>query len=146
MPAPTQKIDVACELFHTALSHYFKEPPEYFATICLAGAAEELLGRHLEAKGGESSFTSLQSGAVRISRFLNEHGEPAQAKAIAFLMNNAKNSSKHMDGDADSVVDFDPKTEAEDLLSRAVTNYYALMAHYELQETDLLIQFTEGRK
>lgn len=145
MPTPTLKIEIASQLLNSALRHFFSEPPEYFATICLAGAAEELLGRHVQAKGGESSFSSIQNGAVRLSRFLDEHGEPAEAKAIASLTNNAKNSSKHMNGDDDSAVDFDPKAEAKNLLDRGVTNYYQLMEYYELKETDLLIRFNTER-
>ncbi len=145
MTTPTPKIEIASQLLDTALRHFFSEPPEYFATICLAGAAEELLGRHVEAKGGESSLSSIKNGAVRLSRFLDHEGEPATAKAIHDLMNNAKNSTKHMNGAADSTVDFDPKVEAKDLLDRGVTNYYQLMGHYELKETDLLTRFNNER-
>jgi len=145
MPTSTPKIEIASQLLDTALRHYFNEPPEYFASICLAGAAEELLGRHVEAKGGESSLSSIKNGAVRLSKLLNENGEPATAKAIHNLMNNAKNSTKHMNGDADSKIEFDPRVEAKDLLDRGVTNYYQLMEHYELEETDLLTRFNKER-
>jgi len=145
MPTSTPKIEIASLLLDTALRHYFSEPPEYFATICLAGAAEELLGRHVEAKGGESSLSSIKNGAVRLSKFLNGDGEPATAKAIHDLMNNAKNSTKHMNGEADSTIDFDPKVEAKDLLDRGVTNYYQLMGDYELKETALLTRFNNER-
>jgi hypothetical protein len=145
MTTPTPKIEIASQLLDTALRHFFSDPPEYFATICLAGAAEELLGRHVEAKGGESSLSSIKNGAVRLSRFLDEEGAPATAKAIHDLMNNAKNSTKHLNGSADSTVDFDPKVEAKDLLDRGVTNYYQLMGHYELKETELLTRFNNER-
>lgn len=145
MPTPTLKIEIASELLNTALRHFFSEPPEYFATICLASAAEELLGSHVEARNGESSFNSIKNGAVRLSRFLDEQGEPAEAKAIGDLMNKAKNATKHMNGGGDSAVDFDPKAEAKNLLDRGVTNYYQLMEHYDLKETDLLIRFNNER-
>jgi len=143
MSTPTQKIEIASQLLDTALRHFFSEPPEYFATICLAGAAEEILGKHVESKGGESSFNSMKNGAVLISQFLE--GESTTEKAIHKLMNKAKNSTKHMDGGDDSTVDFDPKAEAKDLLERAVTNYYQLMVHFELKETDLLTRFNNER-
>lgn len=145
MTTPTPKIEIASQLLDTALCHFFSEPPEYFATICLASAAEELLGRHVEAKGGESSLNSIKNGAVRLSRFLDEEGEPTTVKAIHDLMNNAKNSTKHMNGGDDSTVDFDPRVEAKNLLDRGVTNYYQLMGHYELKETDLLTRFNNER-
>lgn len=141
MLASTPKIEIASQLLDIALRHYFSEPPEYFAAICLAGAAEELLGRHVEARGGESSFSNIKNSAVRLSRLLDEKGEPATEKVIYNLMNKAKNSTKHMNGSVDSTVFFDPKTEAKDLLDRGVVNYYQLMAHYELKETDLLTRF-----
>ncbi|MCP2140716.1 UNVERIFIED_ORG: hypothetical protein J2Y94_002041 [Pseudomonas poae] len=143
MATPTQKIEIASQLLDTALRHFFSEPPEYFATICLAGAAEEILGKYVESKGGESSFNSMRNGALLLSRFLE--GEPTTEKAIHNLMNKAKNSTKHMNGSDDSTVNFDPKAEAKDLLDRAVTNYYQLMGHYELKETDLLTRFNNQR-
>jgi hypothetical protein len=143
MSTPTPKIEIASQLLDSALRHFFSEPPEYFAAICLAGAAEEILGKHVESKGGESSFNSMKNGAVLISQFLE--GEPTTEKAIHNLMNKAKNSTKHMNGSADSTIDFEPKAEAKDLLDRAVTNYYQLMGHYELKETDLLTRFNDER-
>ncbi|WP_122737171.1 hypothetical protein [Pseudomonas viridiflava] len=145
MPTSTPKIETASQLLDTALRHYFSEPPEYFAAICLAGAAEELLGRHVEAKGGESSLSSIKNSAVRLSRLLDEKGEPATEQVIHNLMNKAKNSTKHMNGSLDSTVFFDPKAEAKDLLDRGVANYYQLMVHYELKETDLLTRFNNER-
>jgi hypothetical protein len=143
MSTLTPKIEIAAQLLDTALRHYFSEPPEYFATICLAGASEEILGKHVESKGGESSFNSMKNGAVLLSQFLE--GEPTTEKAIHNLMNKAKNSTKHMNGGDDSTVDFEPKAEAKDLLERAVTNYYQLMGHFELKETDLLTRFNNER-
>lgn len=141
MPLPTLKIEIASQLLNAALRNFFSEPPEYFATICLAGAAEELLGKHVQAKGGESAFTSIQQGALRISKFLGEHEKSVNGKSIAELMNYAKNSSKHMSGQDDINVVFDPKTEAGDLLSRGVTNFYQAMEHYDLKETELICRF-----
>lgn len=146
MSTSTPKIEIASQLLDTALLHYFSEPPEYFATICLAGAAEELLGRHVEAKGGDSSLSRIKNAAIHLSNFLDDEGEPATEKAIHNLMNKAKNSTKHMNGSDDATVDFDPKAEAKDLLERGVTNYYQLMGHYDLKETDLLTRFNNERK
>jgi hypothetical protein len=99
----------------------------------------------VQPKGGEASFSSIQNGAVRLSQFLDEHGEPAEAKAVASLMKNAKNLSKHMNGDDDPAVDFDPKAEAKNLLDLGGANQYQLMEYYELEKTDLLIPFNNER-
>ena len=139
MSTTTEKLQIASELLDRALQMYY-EGNSYFAALHLAGGAEELLGAYVERKGGESSFKSLQQSAVRLSNFIND-GVTSKSKDIAAVMNHAKNRTKHMDDEGDDYVYFDPKIEARDLLDRAVSNYYALMSHYELPETDLVRRF-----
>ncbi|NVH61907.1 hypothetical protein HQ621_13440 [Pseudomonas simiae] len=139
MCEPTQKLLVAAELLDRALVMYY-EGNSYFAALHLAGGAEEILGAYVERSGDESSFKSLQGGAVRLSKFLNG-GIEAKPKDIAAIMNYAKNRTKHMDKKDDDHVQFDPQTEACDLLGRAVSNYYTLMNHYNLLETKLVTRF-----
>ena len=52
---------------------------------------------------------------------------PTQKK-MAELINEAKNKTKHKNGIDDSAVNFDPKSEAYELLDRALDNYYNLMS------------------
>ena len=139
MTLPTEKLQVAVELLDRALRMYY-EGNSYFAALHLAGGAEEVLGAYVERSGGESSFKSLQRGAVRISKFLNG-GEESSSQDIALVMNHAKNRTKHMNSEGDDHVFFDPKIEARDLLDRAVSNYYALMSFHELPETELVRRF-----
>jgi hypothetical protein len=136
---PTPKLEVACELLDRALRLYYEGGSD-FAALHLAGAAEELLGRHVELAGGEPSFKSLRAAAVRLSKYLSEDGAESEAKDIAALMNHAKNATKHM-GSKDAHVLFDPRSEAHDVLDRAVTDYYHAMATYELQESELIRRF-----
>jgi len=131
-----EKLNVASELLHQALRLYY-EGEAYFSSINLAGAAEEVLGKYVELSGGVSAFKSLQSGAVKLSALLSPDKSPSDSKDIANLMNHAKNNTKHGHGE----INFDPKKQACDLLDRAVTNYYFLMSHYELKETDLIRRF-----
>jgi hypothetical protein len=136
----TPKLDIATELLHTALRLYFEEGSD-FATINLAGAAEELLGKHLEVHGMESSFASLRDSAVRLSRHIYKDGSESKPRDIANILNGPKNSSKHMNGADDDAVSFNPRIQARDLLDRAVSNYYSLMERYELVETELVRRF-----
>lgn len=68
----------------------------------------------------------------------------SKPKNIADVMNYAKNRTKHMGSQGDDYVHFDPKAEAHDLLDRAVSNYYTLMSHFELPETELVRKFNLG--
>ena len=140
MPPTTKKLAIAAELLDRALILYYEENSN-FAALHLAGGAEELLGKHLKASGLESSFESLQSAAVRLSKYVGDDQTESDPKAIAAIMNRAKNATKHMAGQGDGEVHFDARSEAHDLLDRAVTNYYQLMGMYELPETELIGRF-----
>jgi hypothetical protein len=140
MTTPTRKLLVATELLDRALRLYYEGNSD-FAALHLAGAAEELLAKHIEAKGGESSFTNLRDAAVGLSKYLNESGEASTPKSIANVMNHAKNATKHMALKDDQLVFFDARSEAHDLLDRAVSNYYQAMSEHELEETELVRRF-----
>ena len=139
MCEPTEKLIVAIELLDRALGMYY-EGNSYYAALHLAGAAEEILGVYVERSGDESSFKSLQRGAVVLSKVIND-GVESSPQEIAAIMNHAKNRTKHMDKEKDDHVRFDPKIEARDLLGRAISNYYTLMRHYSLPETEFINKF-----
>jgi hypothetical protein len=144
MSEPTPKLRVAIELLDRALRMYY-EGDSYFAALHLAGAADEILGVYVERKGDDSSFNSLQAGAVKISQILDP-GAESKPKDIKSLMNYARNRTKHIDKAGDDDVHFDPKTEAFDTLSRAVSNYYMLMRYFNLQETEHVRRFNSERR
>ena len=135
---PTEKLDIACELLDRGLRLYYAKD-SYFASIHLAGGAEEILGRYVESVGAEPAFTNLRTAAVRISGLISEDGVESTEKSIGDLMNHAKNNTKHGSG----IVSFDPEKEAKELFDRAVTNYYFLMNHFPLLETELIRRFNE---
>lgn len=135
---PTEKLEIACELLDRGLRLYYAGD-SYFASIQLAGGAEEILGRYVESVGGEPAFANLRAAAVTISGLISEDGVESTEKSIGDLMNHARNNTKHGSG----LVHFDPKKEAQELLDRAVTNYYFLMNHFPLTETELTRRFTE---
>jgi len=114
----------------------------FFAALHLAGGADEILGVYVNRLGEESSFETLRDGAVKISRLLNE-GKESSARDIAAIMNYAKNRTKHLDKMGDDDTCFDPATEAVNLLDRAISNYYRLMNHFILSETELVDRFNK---
>jgi len=136
------KIEVAKELLESALYHYY-DSQQYFASIQCAGAAEEILGRYIESHGGESAFEIQNRDVRKISKIFN--GSESPKKDISYLMNYAKNSTKHMNKVDDEALVLDPKLEAEELLNRAVTNYYNLMTHLDLEETEYIQRYNQVR-
>jgi len=136
------KIEIAKELLDSALYHYY-DSQQYFASIHCAGAAEEILGRYIESHGGEPAFEKQNEDLRKISKILNDIESPK--KDITYVMNYAKNKTKHMDKEDDEILVLDPKLEAEDLLDRAVGNYYNLMAHLDLEETEYIQRYNQVR-
>lgn len=139
----TDKLRVAIQLLDRALIMYYRGD-SYFAALHLAGGAEEILGVYVEREGDESSFKSLQAAAVRISLLLDK-GVDATANDIKQVMNYARNRTKHINAIGDDDVHFDPKTEAFDILGRAISNYYTLMRSFNLPETELIRAFNSER-
>jgi hypothetical protein len=132
------KLDVACELLDRSLRLYYAGD-SYFSALHLAGAAEEILGVYVERAGGESSFKNFRSAVVRLSKYLSNDGKESEPRAIGDLMNHAKNNTKHGHGP----IFFSPEKEAKELLDRAITDYYFLMSHYPLIETELIRRFNK---
>ncbi|CAN7630744.1 hypothetical protein [Massilia sp. LjRoot122] len=130
------KLTVAAEYLGRAIELYFRGD-SYFSALHLAGAAQELLGKFVERTGADSAHTSLVKGAVRISKFLNEGGEPSTDKDIRDIVNHAKNRSKHMNAVGDDVVEFDARTQARAMLDLAISEFYYLYGNgAELELSD----------
>lgn len=141
----TEKLVIATELLDRALQMYYKGD-SYFASLHLAGAAEEILAVYVEKHGGTSSFKNMKNICVVLSKTkivkdLIDNGVEPTDKDIGKIMNKAKNNTKHMNDTGDDFVYFDAQAEAKDLLERAVSNYYYLMDFLELEETNLLRRF-----
>ncbi|MFC0133156.1 hypothetical protein CR105_06315 [Massilia eurypsychrophila] len=138
----TPKILVAKELLERALRLYY-EGDSYFASLHLAGGAEQILGTYVTRAGAENAFKSLQMAAVCFSAL--DDGGPCKSGEIKALMVHARNRIKHLDEEDDDEINFDPREEAKNLLRRAVSNYHHLMNYYPLGETPLLRRFNEDR-
>lgn len=141
----TTKLEVASELLTEALRLYLARRA-YFASLHLAGAAEEILGVYVKANGGVCAFDSTKDVAVLFSRLFRADGSEHSSRDMADLINDAKNSTKHKRGKGDNDVNFDPRAEAFDVLDRAIDNYYRLQSKFNLPETEELIRFNNDRK
>jgi hypothetical protein len=141
--APVEKLDIACELLDRALRLYY-EGDSFFASLHLAGAAEEVLGVYAEKCGTPSSFNSFRSAAAKLAKVMGDaKNEEAAMRVMGELMNRAKNQTKHGHG----AVAFDAREEAKDVLDRAVSNYYVLINYIPaLRETPLIGRFNNEVK
>lgn len=102
----------------------FQEAGDYYSVVTLAGAADEILGRLLESRGGVTALSSLTKAAAAIH--LKVHGEPRDEKAFVQRANLARNSLKHLGSLGEETVRLDIREEAADMLDRAISNYWAL--------------------
>jgi len=135
----TPKMLVAVELLTCALRMYFDGA--YFAALHLAGAAEEILGSYVSRTGVQNAFENLRDGAVRMSEHLSDGTYSSEPKVISNLMNYARNRTKHHDKSGDDEILFDPRKQSSEILERAMTNYYQLMSHVLLPETEIMRRF-----
>ena len=135
--ATVDRLVVACELLDRSLRFYY-EGDSNFASLNLAGAAEEILGAYAEKHGVQSAFSSMKVGGAALLRYLDPETGNRAEKEMGDLMNRAKNQTKHGHGP----VSYNAEQEAKELLDRAVSNYYFLMNYYpELKETELIRRF-----
>lgn len=124
MPIRSHKKDqIALAQLETAL-RLFAEGSDYYAVITLAGAADEILGKRLESRGGVSALASLTRASVAIHQIV--HGVPGSAQRYADRANLARNALKHLRAGGADAVDLDIHEEAVDMLDRAISNYWEL--------------------
>ena len=137
-------MSVACELLERALLMYYRGD-SYFASLHLAGAAEELFGRYLERQDAKSAFNSMRKDGVELVNALSADAMPITTKGMERLMNHGKNRTKHMNETDDEIIDFAPCDEAKEVLDRAVSDYYQLMRYHSLPDTQLVARFNRNR-
>jgi hypothetical protein len=103
------------------------------SALTLAGAAEEILGKMVNAKGmdtafEESAFFTSQSWDFYCKRAEadGEVVEPLDEKEIRSRINRTRNELKHNNGGKNSPVDAYFLMEAEEMVLRALRNYEKL--------------------
>ena len=116
------KKDLALVFLDRAIEMYDKE--DYFCSLHLAGAAEEILGVCLRVKGIENSLETDIKGVVLISK--NFYKRDMTKEEARTLIITPQNSIKHMSDEADAFAYLDPQEEAKDMLVRALTNLWRL--------------------
>ncbi len=138
--------DVSCcalRQLEMALRLYF-EGEDYYSVTTLAGAAEEILGKLLTAEGKQNAMESDIEDTAKISEALDgvqllpresdtpkEQAQKNQAlteltREIVKYANEPRNSLKHWTLGNPVEIVFNAKKEAEDMLERAIRNYWRL--------------------
>jgi len=116
---------MALTQLETALRLYF-DGADYYSTITLSGAADEIFGQLLTARGQEPRLESIKKSVAAMFEHLQ--GRPLEPARVAQRANHARNALKHWNEGQPLVVEFDAIEEAKDMLERAISNYWALEA------------------
>jgi DNA-binding MurR/RpiR family transcriptional regulator len=145
--AAQDRLTTACELLDSALRLYF-EGNANFSVLHLAGAAEELLGKHLRERGFAPFIDQLQTVMMGAWNTLVQEDPSAAERStltpaiIAEFINRAKNHVKH----SIQPTFFDARTEACAILARAALNYsHLLRTGFPLPEPSELLQRFEQK-
>ena len=134
--ATHKKLDLAAELLDEAIRQ-FLDRKSFVCALSLAGAAEEILGRTIELRGGESSLAQRVKDHLMIA---NAFGSTKLTeKQSKWRHNFAKNAIKHLDGTDDENITLDLEDEAIDMIGRATHNVMLLNLPY----TDELRRFND---
>ena len=115
-----KKIDIAKSQLETAI-RFFLVGEDYFSSITLAGAAEEIYGKILQLLGKESALHSYSRSMEELAPVLL--GTEIDANEVRKLMNFPRNALKHFNDLAEQTVTIDPEKCARDLIHRAVLNF-----------------------
>ena len=144
MPRTTEavhaKLDIALEYLDLAMQLYM-ENRNYFCTIHLAAAAEELLGKHLPESACIYNMALKAQKALKIleSGHEPENLEMAHKEAKSVLLS-SKNAIKHMN-DAETTISIDSASEAAYWIEQALINFYKL----KLRKSQTLWKFEDYR-
>jgi len=114
---------MALTQLETALRLYF-ERQDYYSVVTLAGAADEIFGKLLTAKGLDCSIETIKKSVAAIHTHLT--GSVLGSSEIVERANHARNALKHWSPGDPLIVTFDSLEEAKDMLNRAIDNYWAL--------------------
>jgi hypothetical protein len=95
---------------------------DFVCATTLAGAAEEILGRIAEKRAGTNA---LDGRAHFWSQLADVVGKtPPDRKKVMEAHNRLRNQLKHNDSDDNEWVTADFEFEAQDLIDRAIRNYW----------------------
>jgi hypothetical protein len=107
---------------------------DFVCAAMLAGAAEEIFGCIAHKRAGS---TALDGHAQFWSQFAGSVGKPPpERKKVVEAHNRIRNQLKHNDSGDNEWVTADFKFEAQDLIDRAIRNYWLA---YDTPPTDRII-------
>ncbi len=96
---------------------------DYVSSITLAGAAEEILGKLLQKKGGSSSYEGMKAVLIDIADKIPTI-EKMDQKEFNAALNGARNTLKHLI-DSENF-EIDAEQESNNILHRAIENFAGL--------------------
>lgn len=131
MSTETNKLIIAIEFLETA-SVLWKYETNYFSSIHLAAAAEEISGKMCRISGKQSNFDDIRAN---VKKTLSELGMEYTEKQLRDAAYKVKNSIKHMDSENDKTVKVDARKEALEYISSAYQNFLKLELSEFLSET-----------
>ncbi|MEY3774817.1 MAG: hypothetical protein RLZZ129_1597 [Verrucomicrobiota bacterium] len=112
------KVEIASIQLQRALVLFCAK--DYISALTLAGAAEEILGKIVEAKGEANALTE---DVCYIETRLRGKADSMTSKQIASFLNQPRNQLKHFGDVSASLVSLNPSADAESLIERATLNY-----------------------
>jgi hypothetical protein len=120
------KMDIATAQLDTAIALYL-QGTDLISAITLAGAADEILGKLVQAIGGKSA---LDESVARLSGMHEAAFEESpNPKKYVELRNHARNEFKHLGVTPDINVDLE--REAVSMLRRAIENFRKLSPGFQ---------------
>jgi len=114
-----ERLALAKEQLDTALD-LFLDHRNYSSAITLAGAAEEIFGHALTAKGGTSALDSSYKSMAEFHRMLGD--TELDKKGFIAKENLARNALKHLQEDKGVTITLDLEDAACWMLVRAIQN------------------------
>lgn len=129
------KVELAKTQLNKAIALFLSEH-DFVCALTLAGAAEEILGRSLQARGDKNSLQSKYEALKPVRDMFGSDQKGWQH--FANEENYAKNSVKHMSDDSE-MVSLDLEAAACWMIVRACDNYERL----GFERTPLMLEFED---
>lgn len=114
------KLIIAFVHLETAI-RLFLDEKNYLCALTLAGASEEILGKHLKRLGAETAYSILVEGLKEDFK-----GKFSEKEIGQKFINFHRNELKHFDFSERATVEIDPEFEAISMILRAIINLTSL--------------------
>jgi hypothetical protein len=115
-----EKRDVAVRQLRRAVQLF--NQGDFVCATTLAGAAEEILGHVAQKRAGTTALDGHAHFWSQLARIAGK--SPPEKKKVVKAHNRIRNELKHNDGGDNEWVTADFEFEAQDLIDRAIRNYW----------------------